>query len=75
MYLLASAFFVASIYSFYVGDIPNATFVLVAALVLGGARFFLGPQDDASVLRKIGLGIGICILIVAIGYAARAIIG
>lgn len=75
MYLLASAFFVASLYSFYVGDISNARIVLGVAVVLAGARFFLGPQDEASVFRKIALGIGIFILIVAVTYTIRAFFG
>jgi drug/metabolite transporter (DMT)-like permease len=75
IYLLASAFFVASLYSFYVGDIPNARIVLGVAVVLAGARFFLGPQDEASVPRKIALGIGIFILIVAVTYSIRAFFG
>lgn len=75
MYLLASAFFVASLYSFYVGDIPNARLVFGVAVVLAGARLFLGPQEEASVPRKIALGIGIFILIVAVTYGIRATFG
>jgi hypothetical protein len=75
MYLLASAFFVVSLYSFYVGDISNARLVLGVAVVLAGARFFLGPQDEASVFRRIALGIGIFILIVAVTYTIRAFFG
>jgi drug/metabolite transporter (DMT)-like permease len=45
MYLLASAFFVASLYSFYVGDISNARIVLGVAVVLAGARLLLWASE------------------------------
>ena len=75
MYLLAAAFLVASIYSFFVGDVSNARWLLGVAVVLGGARLFLGPQEEASVLRRIVSGIGIFILAVAVTYSIRAIFG
>jgi hypothetical protein len=75
MYLLASAFLGASIYSFFVGDVSNARLLLGVAVVVGGARLFLGPQEEASVVRKIALGIGIFILIAAVTYSIRAIFG
>jgi hypothetical protein len=75
MYLLAAAFLVASIYSFFVGDVSNARWLLGVAVVLGGARLFLGPQEEASVPRKIALGIGILILVVAVTYTTSAVFG
>jgi hypothetical protein len=44
-------------------------------VVVGGARLFLGPQEEASVVRKIALGIGIFILIAAVTYSIRTIFG
>ena len=75
MYFLALAFFVASVYSFWVGDVSNARMILGVALVLVAARFILGPQEEASPLRKIGLGIGILILIVAVTYTIQGVFG
>jgi len=74
MYLLASAFLLTGIYSYFVGDIRTATAVLGVALVLGGARFFLGAQQEASVPRKIVLGIVTIALAVAVMYAALRIL-
>ncbi|MGB5639803.1 MAG: hypothetical protein WBM63_11825 [Sedimenticolaceae bacterium] len=68
MYVLASAFFVAGIYSFYVGDTRNAATMAGVALVLAGARFILGPQEEASLVRRAGLGVAILFLIVAVTY-------
>ncbi len=68
MYVLASAFFVAGIYYFYVGDTRNAATMAGVALVLAGARFILGPQEEASLVRRAGLGVAILFLIVAVTY-------
>jgi hypothetical protein len=73
MYFLAVAFLVASAYSFWVGDSSNAKLVLGVALVLACSRFFLGPQEEASPIRKIGLGVGILILIAAVTYAIHSV--
>lgn len=74
MYLLASAFLLAGIYSYFVGDIRTATAVVGVALVLGVARLFLGAQQEASVLRKLVLGIATIALAVAVMYAALRIL-
>jgi len=75
MYFLALAFFVAGVYSFWVGDVSNARMILGVTLVLAAARFILGPQEEASLPRKIGLGIGVLVLIAAVSYAIRTIFG
>lgn len=75
MYLLALAFLAASAYSFWIGEVENARLILGIGLVLAGARFVLGPQEEASLPRKIGLGIGVLALIVAVSYAIRSFFG
>ena len=75
MYLLALAFFVAGAYSVWAGDVSNARPILGAAVVLAGARFFLGPQEEASAVRKIGLWVGVLILVGASMYVIKAIFG
>jgi len=74
MYLLASAFLLTGIYSYFVGDIRTATAVVGVALVLGAARLFLGAQQEASVLRKLVWGIVTIALAVAVMYAALSIL-
>ena len=68
MYILASGFFVAGIYYSYVGDTRNAAAALGVALVLAVSRFILGPQEEASLIRKAGLGVAILFLVVAVAY-------
>ena len=75
MYLLALAFLAASAYSFWIGELGNAKLILGIGLVLAGARFVLGPQEEASLPRKVGLGMGVLILIVAVSYAIRSFFG
>jgi len=75
MYLLALAFLAASAYSFWIGEISNARLILGVGLVLAGTRFVLGPQEEASLPRKIGLGIGVLVLIAAVSYAIRTVFG
>lgn len=74
MYLLASAFFVAGIYYFYVGDARNGAAVLGVALVLAASRHILGPQEEASLVRKAALGVAILFLIVAVTYTILTIL-
>ena len=75
MYLLALAFLAASAYSFWIGELENARLILGIGLVLAGARFVLGPQEEASLPRKVGLGIGVLVLIAAVSYAIRCLFG
>lgn len=75
MYLLATAFFAASAYSFWAGDISTARLALGVAVVLAVARFFLGPQEGTSPVRKIGSGVGVLIVLAAVTYAIRAVFG
>ena len=75
MYLLALAFFAVSAYSFWAGDISTARLVLGVASVLAGARFFLGPQEGASPLRRVGSGIGVLIAVAAVTYAIHTVFG
>lgn len=75
MYLLALAFLAASAYSFWIGELENARLILGIGLVLAGARFVLGPQEEASLPRKVGLGIGVLVLIAAVSYAIRWFFG
>lgn len=74
MYLLAAAFFVTSFYHYYVGDIQNAAALLGVSLVLIGARYVLGPLEEASLIRKAGYAISIIFLIVAVVYTVLAVL-
>ena len=73
MYLLALAFLVAGVYSAWAGDVSNARPIIGAAVVLAGARFILGPQEEASAVRKMGSWVGVLILVGASMYLIQAI--
>jgi hypothetical protein len=73
MYLLASAFLVSGIYYFYVGETRNGAAVLGVAVVLAVSRFILGPQEEASPVRKAGTGVALLFLVVAVTYTILAL--
>lgn len=75
MYLLALAFLLASAYSFWVGEVSNARSLVGVAVVLAGARFFLGPQQEASAVRRVGAGIAVLVLAALVVYATNRFFG
>ena len=73
MYLLAAACFVTALYSLYAGDVSNGRYALGAGVVLAGARYYLGPLEEESLLGRIGWGVRIFILLVIVIYAINQI--